>query len=98
MKKLVLATTILLGSFATFASPIFEFNSDKIEILSQDKYKEIKLDKVPEAIKMALKKAYPEATLDKAFVDDNKEYKLEITVATQKATVYSDVEGNWITK
>ena len=53
-------------------------------------------DAVPAAIKTALQTAYPGAKLDKAFVNEKKEYKLEISVGDQKATVFSDVNGNWL--
>jgi hypothetical protein len=98
MKKLIFAIVLLFGSFATFASPVSELISEKIIVLSQEKFKEIKAEEVPDAIKMAMKKEYPEATLDKAYINEKKEYKLEITVATQKTTVYADTDGNWITK
>jgi len=52
--------------------------------------------KLPAAVKTALQTAYPGAKLDKAFVNEKKEYKLEISVGDQKATVFSDVNGNWL--
>jgi hypothetical protein len=98
MKKLVLAIALLLGSFATFATTVSGLNLENPIVLSQEKFKEIKAEEVPDAVKMAMKKDYPEATLDKAYVNEKKEYKLEMTVATQKTTVYADADGNWITK
>jgi hypothetical protein len=98
MKKLVFAIALLFGSFATFAATVSGLNLENPIVLSQEKFKEIKAEEVPDAVKMAMKKDYPEATLDKAYVNEKKEYKLEITVATQKTTVYADADGNWITK
>ncbi len=96
MRKLVLSIAILLGSFATVAAApsVISLNV----ITAQEDFKEIKLDEVPESVKTALKAAYPDATLDKAYVNAQKEYKLEITVSDQKATVYADANGNWIKK
>ena len=102
MKKLILSVAIALGSFYTFATPTISnseviLNSQKI-VFVQEEFKEIKNEELPEAVKTALKTSYPDAKLDKAYVNSNKEYKLEITVVDQKATVYADANGNWIKK
>ena len=62
----------------------------------QDEYKEV--DAVPAAIKTALDNAYPGVKLDKAYVNDKKEYKIEITVRGEKSTVYTDASGNILKK
>jgi hypothetical protein len=49
-------------------------------------------------VKAALETAHPGAILGKAYINEKKEYKLEITVGDQKATVYADAEGNGINK
>ena len=97
MKKLILVAAVILGSFSTFATSTPIINSEKI-IFNQEDFKEIKKEELPEAVKTALKTSYPDATLDRAYVNSNKEYKLEITVVDQKATVYADANGNWIKK
>ena len=98
MKKLVLSVAIVLGSFTAIATtaPISKTGTEKT-IYVQD-FKEIKAEELPEAVKTALKTSYPDATLDKAYVNSSKEYKLDITVGDQKATVYADANGNWIKK
>lgn len=97
MKNLILVVAVILGSFSTFATSTTIINSEKI-IFNQEDFKEIKKEELPEAVKTALKTSYPDATLDRAYVNANKEYKLEITVIDQKATVYADANGNWIKK
>jgi len=62
----------------------------------QDEYKEV--DAVPAAIKTALDEAYPGVKLDKAYVNEKKEYKIEITVRGEKSTVYTDATGKIIKK
>ena len=96
MKKLILAVAIVLGSFSAIATTMPVSNTEKT-IYVQD-FKEIKAEELPEAVKTALKTSYPDATLDKAYVNSSKEYKLDITVGDQKATVYADANGNWIKK
>ncbi len=96
MKKLILSTAIVLGSLSSFAStPIL--SSNYINIV-QEEYTEIKSDQIPEAVQEAVKKSYPDATIDKAYINEKKEYKLEITVGDQRAAVFTDVNGNWIKK
>ncbi|MCR4032911.1 MULTISPECIES: hypothetical protein [Flavobacterium] len=96
MKKLILSAVILLGTMSIHANvlPVSEENKTTVSI--QSEYTEVTADAVPAAVKTALQTAYPGAKLDKAFVNDKKEYKLEISVGDQKATVYSDVNGNWL--
>ncbi|KRD11701.1 hypothetical protein ASE21_08355 [Flavobacterium sp. Root901] len=97
MKKLALSAAIFLGSLSIPAiaeiTPNEEVNTS---ISVQSEYTEISTDVVPAAVKTALQTAYPNAKLEKAYVNDKKEYKLEISVGDQKATVYSDVNGNWL--
>ncbi|MFD1601249.1 hypothetical protein ACFSJW_22890 [Flavobacterium artemisiae] len=96
MKKLILSAIVLLGAVSmTNASTVSQ--EVKVTTISvQTEYTEVTADAVPAAVKTALQTAYPGAKLDKAFVNEKKEYKLEISVGDQKATVYSDVNGNWL--
>jgi len=96
MKKIIVTLAIVLGSFTAFATPTPVLNTEKT-IYVQD-FKEIKPEELPDAVKTALKTSYPDATLDKAYANSSKEYKLDITVGDQKATVYADANGNWIKK
>ncbi|MFB9077654.1 hypothetical protein ACFFLS_00905 [Flavobacterium procerum] len=94
MKKLILSAAILIGTMSAHALTVSQ--DIKTVISVQAEYTEVTADAVPAAVKTALQTAYPGAKLDKAFVNDKKEYKLEISVKDQKATVYSDVNGNWL--
>lgn len=98
MKKYILSAAIVLGSFATQAANTVEVNPVSKAVVLQEEYTEVKLEVVPTAVKEALKKAYPEAVLDKAFVNANKEYKLEITVGDKRGNLFADANGKWIQK
>jgi hypothetical protein len=98
MKKLIVSAAIVLGSFSTFATPILNANEALQTVNMQEEYTEIKLEEVPTAVKEALKKAYPEAVLDKAYVNAKKEYKIDITVGDKKGSLFADELGNWIKK
>ncbi|MCD9576150.1 PepSY-like domain-containing protein [Flavobacterium soyae] len=96
MKKLAISAAILLGSLSISAIAAIIPNNAQTTVSVQTEYTEISTDVVPAAVKTALQTAYPNAKLEKAYVNDKKEYKLEISVGDQKATVYSDVNGNWL--
>ena len=49
-------------------------------------------------MKDALEEDFSTATLDKAYVNDEQEYKLEITVDGATSILYADKDGNWIEK
>ncbi|PXY44744.1 hypothetical protein [Flavobacterium hydrophilum] len=94
MKKLILSAAIVLGSLSVNAFTLSSTNT--VQSIIQDGYKEV--DAVPAAIKTSLDNAYPGVKLDKAFVNDKKEYRIEITVRGEKSTVYTDEKGNIIKK
>jgi hypothetical protein len=96
MKKLILSAVIVMGTLTLNATSITIKAPVKQLSIVQDDYKEI--DSVPAAIKTALDNAYPGVKLDKAYVNDKKEYKIEITVRDQKSTVYTDIKGNILKK
>jgi hypothetical protein len=98
MKKLVLSVAVLLGSLSTFAAIAPVQNSVEKVITIADEYTEIKIEELPTAVTDALKIAYPDAVISKAYVSETKEYKLDVAVENEKSTVYSDTEGNWIEK
>lgn len=96
MKKLILSAIVVLGTLSMHANVLPVSPDTKATVAIQSEYTEVTVDAVPAPVKTALQTAYPGAKLDKAFVNDKKEYKLEISVGDQKATVYSDVNGNWL--
>jgi hypothetical protein len=96
MKKLILSAAIVLGSLSIYATTATTPEQAKMTISVQAEYTEVSAEAVPAVVKTALQTAYPGAKLEKAYVNEKKEYKLEISVGDQKATVYSDVNGNWL--
>lgn len=96
MKKLILSAAILLGGLSMQAGNVVVTSSMVQSVNIQDEYKEV--DAVPAAIKTALDNAYPGVKLEKAYVNEKKEYKIEITVRGEKSTVYTDASGNILKK
>ena len=63
-----------------------------------DTYTEVKTEEVPAAVTEALKKAFPDAVLNKASVNAKKEYQLEVKVGDKEGALYADETGKWIEK
>ena len=97
MKNLFLSAAIALGSLTSFASTTVPTTIVK-NICIGDEYTEIKLEEVPTAVTDALKKAYPDAVLTKAFKNEKSEYKLEVTVGDKTGNLFANADGTWIKK
>ena len=70
-----------------------------VKVISiQDEYTEIKLEEVPAAVTDALKKAYPDAVLSKAYKNAKSEYKLDVTVGDKVGSLFANADGSWIKK
>jgi len=96
MKKLILSAAIVLGGLSMQAGNTVVTNSMISSINVQDEYKEI--DAVPAAVKTSLDNAYPGVKLEKAYVNEKKEYKIEISVRDVKSVVYTDEKGTILKK
>jgi hypothetical protein len=98
MKNLFLSAAIMLGGLASFASTSPITNTIVKTISIQDEYTEIKLEEVPAPITAALKKAYPDAVLSKAYKNANSQYKLDVTVGDKVGSLFANADGSWIKK
>lgn len=98
MKKLILSAAIILGSVSTYAIAVPSTVEVEQTTIIQEEYIEVKLEEVPAAIMEALKGAYSNAVLDKAYINAAKEYKLEVTIDGKKGNLFADENGKWIQK
>ena len=98
MKNLFLSAAIVLGGLTSFASTSPITNTIVKTISIQDEYTEIKLEEVPTAVSDALKKAYPDAVLSKAYKNAKSEYKLDVTVGDKVGSIFANADGTWIKK
>ena len=63
----------------------------------QGDFSEVTADELPESVTAAVSKNYPTASIDKAYVNESNQYKLEVSLEDGTAgTLYSDENGNWI--
>lgn len=93
MKKLILSAAILLGSLSTFAATATIQNSTIKVVTIADEYIEIKITDLPAAVTESLKKSHPDAVITKAYVNETKQYKLELTTGDKSETVWTDANG-----
>ena len=98
MKNLFLSAAIVLGGLTSFASTSPISNTIVKTISIQDEYTEIKLEEFQTAITDALKKAYPDGVLSKAYKNAKSEYKLDVTVGDKVGSLYANADGTWIKK
>jgi len=98
MKTLSLVAILVLGSFILSGQQVQGTDLVLLEVgITQDGFTEIPVEELPEPIGTALSKNYPTATIDKAFVNEAKQYKLEVSLRDgTKGTLYADENGNWI--
>ncbi|GGA70244.1 hypothetical protein GCM10008015_08800 [Flavobacterium palustre] len=100
MKKLILSVAIVLGGLTTMSAQEEQAAPAEQAAVAQDvaAFTEIKLEEVPAAVTEALKKAYPDAVLNKAAVNAKKEYQLVVKVGDKEGALYADETGKWIQK
>ena len=104
MKKLIFVLALSMGSLTAFAQEeatdvAAEAAKEATEAVtaSQDDFTEIAAEELPEAVTAAVAKNYPTASIDKAYVNESKQYKLEVSLEDGTAgTLYADENGNWI--
>lgn len=96
MKKLILAVAILAGGVSTFALSNNMLSTETIDIVMNEEFKEIAVDKLPTAITDAVKKNFASATISKAYVNSSEQYKLVLAIDGGTETIYVDKEGKWL--
>jgi len=98
MKNLFLSAAIVLGGLTSFAATTPITNTIVKTISIADEYTEIKLEELPAPISEALKKAYPDAVITKAYKNEKSEYKLDVTVGEKVGNLFANADGTWIKK
>lgn len=101
MKKLVFALSFVFAGLGVYAqdSDLAQAETEAVEVAAeaQDDFSEIAVDELPAAVQEAVSTNYPSATINKAFVNESQQYKLEVALEDgTTGTLYADAEGNWI--
>lgn len=96
MKKLILAAVVALGSLSVFATSNTVSNDTALVQVINEEYVEITLEELPQAVKDAFAADFDGAEIVKAFVNEEKKYKLEVTMGEEATTLYATETGEWI--
>ena len=96
MKNSFLTSALVLGSlsFAYATEPIISL-SESVNTVLQDEFKEIKIKEVPHEIIDAVHSNFYKAKIDKAYINEGREYKLEIIIEGEAKIFYADASGKW---
>ena len=100
MKNLMFAAVLSLGTMTAFAqeeeTAVEEVATEAVAE-AQDSFNEVAVEEVPAAITEALEAAHPGATISKAYMNEEAQYKLEVAKEDgETAELYADAEGNWL--
>ncbi|WP_405412364.1 hypothetical protein [Maribacter sp. Asnod1-A12] len=103
MKTLFLLGAMTLGGFGMNAQDALltdngiQHNQVNEITVEADDFEEISVSEVPQAVTNAISKNFPTANLDKAYTNEEKQFKLVLSLEDgTQGTVYADQEGNWI--
>src|SRR5690606_39408593 len=95
MKSLVFATALAVGSLGPVLASQPIFHDGIMEVIFAQDYTEVAKEELPDAIKAALGKDYAGAVVDKAYINEEGEYKLEVTLSDDTSQeLYVDAEGD----
>ena len=98
-KSIVLSVAVLLGSLSTFANNTLTPSVSFATTISvQEEYTEVAVTTLPDAVKASIEAAMPGAEIEKAYINEAKEYKLEVKAADQSMTVFTDANGMIVKK
>lgn len=101
MKKLIFTVALTFVGLTAFAqeTDTEEVQTETTEAVeaAQDGFSEVAVEELPEAVTAAVEKNYPTATINKAHVNEAKQYKLEVSLEDGTSGVlFADENGNWI--
>ena len=99
MKKLIVLTAAVMAfSFATpqVAQAMKIQNQMAVVDDQDDKFKEIKVEELPEAITKSVANAYTGYTIEKAFLGEDNTYKVKVAMGDLKYKLFYDAQGELI--
>lgn len=100
MKKSIFIVLFSLGALTAFAQEeTDQLQEEATEQIAgaQDNYSEITMDELPDNVTAAVEQNYPNATISKAYSNEDNNFKLEVAMEDDTlATLYLDSEGNFI--
>lgn len=89
---------IVLSSIIFYAKAPIEVTYNNGVFALKDEFVETEINELPVAVKKSVIKDFSGVKLSKAYVNEDNEYKLELKKESALAIVYTDTNGEWITK
>lgn len=82
MKKVLFVLALSLGSMTAFAQEEAPATQEEATeaVATQDGFNDVAIEEVPEAVTSMIETNYPGATINKASVNADKHYKLEVSL------------------
>ncbi|WP_157941205.1 MULTISPECIES: hypothetical protein [Arenibacter] len=98
MRKLFFGIALSLTSLGACAQENKIVKVDVTEMsIAHDKFSEVQTTELPVAVTNAIGTYYPSAVINKAFVNNSQQFRLELVlVEGKRGTVYADRDGDWI--
>lgn len=97
MKKVILTALFAFSTLSLFAFTS-NVNPTLLTSVVENEFKEIAPSEVAKPVLEAVARDFKGAIIQRAFVNEKREYKLELTLGEVTKTVYADANGNWINK
>jgi len=97
MKKVILTALFAFSTLSVLAITA-NINQATFAVVIENEFKEIAPSEVAKPVLEAVARDFKGATIQRAFINEKKEYKLELTLGEVTKTVYADANGNWINK
>jgi|GEM_PF-430637 len=96
-KALLVVATVVFALGMTVTQKVAANSFEQGVFVTQDvKYQEIPTENVPETVTESLNKDYSGYTVDKAYLGDDGSYKLDVSQADVKYTIYYKENGELI--
>ncbi len=97
MKKLFVTIALVGCGILTVAATTPILKTEMVKIGVEQDFKEISVSDLPGAVTEAFARDYAGGTINKAYVNDAGQYKLEVSLEDgSSGALYADAEGNWI--
>lgn len=98
MRKLFLLGALAIGSLSVTAQEADVALLDVTEVIvATNEFKEIATTDLPAAVSDTVVNNYPTATINKAYVNEENQYKLEVSLEDGTSGIlYADEDGNWL--
>ena len=98
MRKLFFGIALSITSLTACAQESKEVSGAVTEMnVAQDKFSEIGAAELPEAVTKAIDIYYPTAVINKAYMNNSQQFRLDIILKEgNSGTIYADKDGDWI--